>query len=80
MCMVLIIFFYSYSYKLTNTGSVGVCVLNWNTILDDNYWASSVAAFKGDKFMDYEIPIIPLQQHVQDADYIFIGSNGNNIL
>ena len=62
-------------FKITNRGTDGVCVLKWNTMMDDTFWASSVGVFEGEKFLDYSKPVIPIRQEIKDLDYAFIGQS-----
>lgn len=65
--------FFLRSFKITNVGSEGVCVLKWNTMMDDTFWASAVSLFEGDDIQNYAKPIIPLREELKDSDYAFIG-------
>lgn len=61
------------SFKITNQGSEGACVLKWNTMMDDTYWASAVSLWEGNTLQDYAKPVMPIRQGIQDSDYAFIG-------
>ena len=63
----------SLSFKITNEGSEGVCILKWNTMMDDIFWSSAVTLFEGDDLKNYDKPIIPIRQEIKDSDYAFIG-------
>ncbi len=64
----------SYRFVVTNLDKKeGACVLKWNTMMDDTYWASAVEVWKGETFLPYSKHVIPLRQDIKNSDYEYFG-------
>ncbi len=58
-----------------------VCALKWNTMMDDNYWASAVEMWQGNTIMPYSKPVIPLRQSAAtSSDYQLFGNYESYVL
>ncbi len=52
----------------------GICVLKWNTMMDNKYWASAVEVWQDNTNMPYSKPVIPLRQsEAKECDYEYFG-------
>ena len=64
---------------IVNKGAKPVCVLKWETILDDDWWFGPFDFYENDEFTKPLQPVVPVRMMApRVGDYVYLGTNVDN--